>query len=1805
MFLSQSKCSTNITYFDCHIYSFHFQPAVIEITNEEKLHLFVHSYDLGTRIIKGLPSTISAALDEKLVVEQMLRVCLESEGDMSLFQQPAHTFNIYKDPNASMMSKMVEPLLIVQERVKYLLNEWSDHPALQNILRVTEMLLSIPLNTSLFKGLFGLESLIARVHSLQETSPKFSLSDCLEPIYSLVYSWQKIELDSWSNFLDGVEEEYEINAGKLWFPLRSVLHRNLSGDSDLDNISTVQSVEEFMQTSCLGEFKKRLQLLLAFHGQFNAGISLNVCLSPHQKEILNILYNAFGFYIQFLPLVIKHVKADRRCKEEEIKNQIKLLKWEHPNALLSIEKFRVARHKLWKLIKKFNDCLQQPLMVFLNHETNLKNSEVAAWFKQKPCVEPDSEPMPFPIEPTHFGATERLLRHHGWGEKLSVAFEAYYISGSSGNDAMQCKEFASSLRLSLFSKCDGLFSSSSKGWVSLEKIYGHATDFARTWKHGTKNLKKRSLVDLMKILETSGLSRHRSLITEIEAGSNQPSTLFLQPSYNMQHLLLKDSNSSSDYINVHEMLSSGSFDLKWKMANQYYFKNIAMLQQLQLARLNFHKDLSLELVNRSMSFIDHLIKIQQDQRSLLYALSEQFKKLRRHSSSLENIGTVEISISSDQHVLFQCMWKQKKLFDMLVTLSRDVSLLLRCIGNSHLNACHGVKGEAEMLSSFIDKHVQSFVKSKESLDKCLLGVAGVVTPFVVCNTPFIILKQMEVLIMQNFEIINSLDNDIQLFSKSKAFKRSVDGLLLGRFRALTTKGKLIEKEFLSLAAANSCQADDSYKKIFVKLDASFTLSSAKTINMVKDSIGKLDLLYKELTSFEDIPTEKITSWNVIFEKYVSALQLGLIYESFNETIISAGKLLNHAGNKDSVVCAKVEIQLKHLHVLLDLFLSIGEAISLDFLAVHNAMVEMSHMLAQIFALLFSEGFGDLEEPVDDTSHISQDATGTGMGEGEGLNDVSDQISDEAQLLGTSQKQNQVPENSDKVPSKTDKGIEMEEDFTADLFSVSEDSGDDVSEEEDINLESGMGQNVDSSQVIDEKLWDKEEDVDVSENVEKYELGPAVKEMDPSCREFRGREDPASDIDGSGELTDEDERLSGKAEDANVSDDEQSVADAKMNESQAFEDSSGIQFDKQKQNLEELSMDEAEDSVALDERIDENMKDESSQTNTKEDHMDVKESVEVERFESNEGDKSNEKDADMDMMGTASELVDLEKTEPKSDPSLESGSLEHVHNSFAADLNMMPEAPWSNNHDLQKSFVLSSGLPSDIPRSESSLPELRHGEMFAGDQSKLQSSEDHSSSLQRSASNPYRSIGDAMEEWKDRVKISVDSEEHQSDVPDHTEDGVGDEYQFVSEMEKGSSQTLGPATSDQVTQSIDRKDPTLDGHMNEDDTEHMEKMKEYSEREYIKRGETSISRQKPNEQSVRQLSDTGLRNDAPLEGFKRDSSIDELGGFVSFESSSTRDQPFQSSDLNCDQTIHQMEMDNASDGMKYDSIVDWKRYERLTMSLSQELCEQLRLVMEPTLASKLQGDYKTGKRINMKKVIPYIASHFRKDKIWLRRTRPNKRDYQVVVAIDDSRSMSESHCGNVAIEALVTICRAMTQLEVGQFAVASFGEKGNIRLLHDFGQPFTGETGIKMISSLSFNQDNTIRDEPVADLLKYLDKMLDTAVARARLPSGINPLKQLILIIADGRFQDKEKLRRCVRDILNKKRLIAFVLLDNPQESIMDLPEYSFVGGKFSCTKYMDTFPFPYYVALRNIEALPRTLADLLRQWFQLMQSAKE
>ncbi|NXJ64381.1 MDN1 protein, partial [Rostratula benghalensis] len=282
---------------------------------------------------------------------------------------------------------------------------------------------------------------------------------------------------------------------------------------------------------------------------------------------------------------------------------------------------------------------------------------------------------------------------------------------------------------------------------------------------------------------------------------------------------------------------------------------------------------------------------------------------------------------------------------------------------------------------------------------------------------------------------------------------------------------------------------------------------------------------------------------------------------------------------------------------------------------------------------------------------------------------------------------------------------------------------------------------------------------------------------------------------------------------------------------------------------------------------------------------------------------------------------------------------------------------------------------------------------------------------------------------------------------------------------------------------------------------------------------------------------------------------------------------------------------------------WQRYLVLTAPLSQQLCEQLRLILEPTQAAKLKGDYRTGKRLNMRKVIPYIASQFRKDKIWLRRTKPSKRQYQICLAIDDSSSMIDNHSKQLAYESLAVIGNALTLLEVGQIAVCSFGE--TVQLLHPFHEQFSDQSGTRILRLCKFQQKKT-------KIAQFLESSANMFAAAQQLSQNINPeTAQLLLIVSDGRglfLEGKERVTAAVQAAQNANIFVIFVVLDNPnsRDSILDIkvPIFKGPGELPEIRSYMEEFPFPFYMILRDVNALPETLSDALRQWFELVTASE-
>ena len=55
-----------------------------------------------------------------------------------------------------------------------------------------------------------------------------------------------------------------------------------------------------------------------------------------------------------------------------------------------------------------------------------------------------------------------------------------------------------------------------------------------------------------------------------------------------------------------------------------------------------------------------------------------------------------------------------------------------------------------------------------------------------------------------------------------------------------------------------------------------------------------------------------------------------------------------------------------------------------------------------------------------------------------------------------------------------------------------------------------------------------------------------------------------------------------------------------------------------------------------------------------------------------------------------------------------------------------------------------------------------------------------------------------------------------------------------------------------------------------------------------------------------------------------------------------------------------------------------------------------------------------------------------------------------------------------------------------------------------------------------------------------------------------------------------------------------------RESILNMKEVSFHKGKPTVKKFIEDYPFPYYIVLDDIQSLPEVLGDALRQWFEML-----
>ncbi|XP_061609171.1 midasin isoform X3 [Phyllopteryx taeniolatus] len=920
--------------------------------------------------------------------------------------------------------------------------------------------------------------------------------------------------------------------------------------------------------------------------------------------------------------------------------------------------------------------------------------------------------------------------------------------------------------------------------------------------------------------------------------------------------------------------------------------------------------------------------------------------------------------------------------------------------------------------------------------------------------------------------------------------------------------------------------------------------------------------------------------------------------------------------------------------------------------VHRCTGKLLAVLANIFTELAQKGFCLPQETnagEGEGATEFHDYEGGGIGQGEGTKDVSDTIESEDQVEDTLGEDQEKEHQDDEKIQAEDNAVEMSEDFDGPTHDGDEQDADvdELDQETERELDQKMGDLGDGqTNTLDERMWgDDEEEEDDDDDDDDEGASDREEEsgqgMDQGESALVAKDDNVDAAEPPKNERASDDQMDGEGQDEiNEQRDEREFD---KNEVDPYHGQQDKRPEPDAISLpEDLNLDQ-DDEMGDDREGDENPLDiEEEAINADGDEDGPKEGDEEEEAEPVEKDESNQEDdnrepepkTETEESGHEVTTEESKKEENLPVPKKEGTNPKEEESDAMDDVEHQPESAQRKEHKTEgqtgeQNFQSDTAveLAGEAPERDGAKEEHGTGAAdaneSAGHQSKLTArmasqtqTQNNTQSFKRKPgqADNERSTGDDNELVNKRLRTLESTRDRTHDSTRGEIRQESDLYEHINEKDMAyDSQTYDVANANQEAAGPQQ---VKDENLHEEDLSMETEDFQASEVQELKHkqldGTETLQQQEAENVEMHPQRQENERNEWKDSRHPRDGAKAERKSQSSFHTlpelliDTMQNLESDPGDIRREMEVQLSLWHQLTPGTQEEESAAahmWHQYQTMTDLLSQQLSEQLRLILEPTQAAKLKGDYRTGKRLNMRKVIPYIASQFRKDKIWLRRTKPSKRDYQICLALDDSSSMGDNHSKQLAFESLSVIVKALTLLEVGQVSVYSFGEEA--QLLHPFQQQFSDDSGARILRLCKFQQKKT----RIAQFLESATEMF-LAARKQILRSTNSETAQLLIVVSDGRglfLEGKDRVMAAIQAARSANVFLIFVALDNPdsRDSIVDIkvPVFQGPGELPEIRSYMEEFPFPFYVILRDVNALPETLSDALRQWFELVTAA--
>ncbi|WFD41675.1 hypothetical protein MPSI1_000307 [Malassezia psittaci] len=1732
-------------------------PDVVRIFGQER-------NDVVNKSVQGARRSLSSELDRRIA-------------------KPTKRANFYHDADPSTMEALTPILERLEKRVRSLLESFPEQAQLQQLQERCIRVAQLGMDSPIARVLAAVEQLLTYVDDWESyASRDTSLQDSVKELTALVVAWRQLELHGWHYLLDDEARKEQAQVAKLFFYLyESLLQTDISSEHS-ERLNLVSLLGTYIRTSPIGQFGARLRLLE----------SMAKWIGDESSELQSLLHNVTQYFLQFLSKINERVSQARHTLEREVQDFVKLATWKDVNVYALKQSAQKTHTYLHRTLRKFRSILQEPADTY-----------VAQAVATRPTLA--VRPLVGPGEEIWTNLPDLLIAQNGSHVDMeknspvnvrpgilrqlrSVCTTEVFPRLHPSHIATQLHDFGTEI----LATADELAAQTPafSNEANLKQIKSLATQKRRAWS------------DLLKELRHMGLSPFPS----VERLEENRDLVKMHSAPRLPH----DSSLATEAIEAY---------------------NTSLLAQLERVRASVQSpegDVSPGDLQRALGSIEHGAHVASRLRHRIALAAENSKlvgALHARIQQLSQAATI-FTLNHTQHFIEHCN-ALRIAYNVLTEVHQQIPLYLDTSRLPRSDTSFDI--------------LTALAQQAQDLGERISDVAELLqfTQYLACTDAEMgLLEQSHTLVMQCIATLESLgESEAQLVIISRPAKEYLCQMSMPRpddsMRELSEHSNLAKElcNVVLVVAQDLAKADKPPSEI---QDGGLMVELKRVV-----SVERYLRPGPMVQRIREIPATAVNLKEI--EPYIAAY---------------SRMTFAHAHNLSMLYRSMVRLDLVLITIVVTLaskgFCTPPEEDTQS----NDVDAEEGEQLEGGTGLGDGSGAKDISDTLKDDEQMEElqnDAEQSNEDRdqndpaGEDHARETEQLEGDAHSLDGDQEKEQDGEDQDEEgedqsideevgdidpldPDAVDEKMwgneeQQETQGKSETQGGAEDDREHAAEKQDL-------QDKNESAQEDQQDLSNENDPDASDNDAQQDDEAQLEDM-PEKQQGLGREldDEANqqdqqldDLDLGGEEQDRESSIADDDDMSDVSEESGAHEESEARKDQLGDDiendipeTSPIDGQQGRQQDEEPAEDQEESPEEAQVSGETKAEDNDRSLGSDGEKMDQEHDQPDETPEENENmqvDETHDKqpsiqDGNAGMAAVEDATENSDGNPPRENHQQPESSMEVPEQT--KDLRQAPIKRSLQQSTLTDAMDMNTDMDGDGENAggaagmqeravggQGDLGQSVEGSAGASESQGTESKNHQDGASNEEQSNPVQSLGDSLQKFRqDLDAIREANQAAQSFQENMAETG---EVEHVANEQDADMQALGYANEQQAEA------------MNQLSLEESESQAQVAAEDTMEDAPAPELAQSRNEDSLLDLAGASQQPSDSV-------GVSENGALSRAEVEAGIETPMEQEPNDVLPEPEREEVDQqaevvlaefrASDHDAGKAAELWRTYSTLTMDLAFALCEQLRLILTPSLATRLNGDFRTGKRLNLRKIIPYIASDFAKDKIWLRRTKPSAREYQVLLSIDDSKSMAQGRNIHLAYQTLALVTGALMRLEVGDVAVCRFGDA--VEMLHEFGAASFSDThGGQILSRLRFEQTST----DVHSLLSSTLQVLRTARATRASASGAD-LWQLQIIISDGVCQDHERLRAQIRRAMAERIMLVFVVVDASEEdqkpsrsSILSMNQVAYhtdAAGKLQLEmkRYIDTFPFDSYVIVRDVQSLPNVLATTLRQWAEKIRDA--